>query len=41
MLESTVLPSKEEYGIGVVEEITRRASMKPTVPLSDFEQGSR
>jgi len=25
----------------VVGEITRRASMKPTAPLSDFEQGLR
>jgi len=36
-----VLPSEEECGIGVVGEITHGTSMKPTVPLSDFEQGSR
>jgi len=32
-----VLPSEGECGISMVGEITHRASMKPTVPLSDFE----
>ena len=41
MLESAVLPSEEECRIDVVGEITRRAGMKPTAPLSDFEQGLR
>jgi len=41
MLESTVLSSEEGYGIGMVRKITRRAGIKPTAPLSDFEQGSR
>ena len=36
-----MLSSKEECGIGIVGEITRGASIKPTIPLSDFEQGSR
>jgi len=41
MLESAMLPSKEECRIDIVGEITRGAGMKPTAPLSDFEQGSR
>ena len=36
-----MLPSEGEYRISMVEEITRGAGMKPTAPLSDFEQGSR
>jgi len=31
-----VLPSKEECGVNVMGKITRRTSMKPTAPLSDF-----
>jgi len=41
MLESAVLPSEEECGIGMVGEITHGAGMKLTTPLSDFEQSSR
>jgi len=36
-----VLPSEGECRVSVVGEITHGASMKPTAPLSDFEQGLR